>query len=560
MVRTHWRSVWRNGWLFSVALLFSFCVAVLSLTTPFFMLLVYDRVLSARSMETLYALFILAIGLIVGTAVLDYARRRVLARFAGRVQAELEVLLLRLPTQNTGKGSPHETGVEALDRLRGFVHSGSLLNIIDAFWLPLYIGAVYLMSPTIGGVAIIGLLVAVCIFLLGRFLCSHATAEAKSYQQQASNTVTKIKDASTWLSGSGSTASMTRWLLAQRAISRNASIRASDRTTAVTVTLSMLRSLLVVVVLSIAAGLVINNKLTIGGMVASVVLLNKVFTPFMAFLRSTPSLKEAIVSWRLITQSLAEQHQDRELRKKATLFAGPLLELRDVRVDSPLTEQVLIQDINLKVLQGEVVQILGEPNSGKTMLSEVIVSARAANRGIVLSQGHLLTSLSDSQFSSIFGYVPEIPKFLPGSISKAIAGPGFDIKSSEVERVAAVTGLNARVATLPNGYESVIDALGAPLGKTDRQLMALARALFNDPRLIVIDDPSSYLLKLFSDNKRGIVDAFLAAGGSLIIFSSGDVQFSWATQLFRISDRRLIPSQLENTDERVFLPESETPS
>ena len=225
-----------------------------------------------------------------------------------------------------------------------------------------------------------------------------------------------------------------------------------------------------------------------------------------------------------------------------------------------MTEQILIQDINLKVLQREVVQIVGEPNSGKTMLSEVIVSARAADRGIVLSQGHLLTSLNDRQFSSFVGYVPEIPKFLPGSISRAIAGPGFDIKSAEVERVAAAAGLNERVATLPNGYESVIDSLGTPLGKTDRQLMALARALFNDPRLIVIDDPSHYLLKLFLDSKRYIVDAFLAAGGSLIIFSSDHVQIPWATQLFRITDKRLIPDQLENTDKRVLLPKTETPS
>lgn len=538
----HWRSFFDHGWLLATALLFSFFVAVLSLTTPLFMLLVYDRVLSSGSVETLTALLILASVLIVGMSILDYARQRVLARFAGRFQADLEFSLLRLPDRRQMPGSSNATRLEALDRLRAFIHSGALLTVIDVIWLPLYLAAVFLMSPMIGSLALIGLIIASAIFAIGKFLGARSATHAERDQRKASNTMTKVKDASSWLPGFGVAHAFQDWLLRLRATSRVSAIWASDFAAATTVTLNMIRSLLTIVVLSAGAGLVMHNQLTVGGMVASVVLLNRVFAPFLTFLKGLPTVTTAVRHWREIGKLLSEPANNVRSKDVSSLFSGPLLELRSLCLSSPTTSQVLLQDVNLRISQGEIVEIIGAPNSGKTILAETIVSARAPDRGIVMAQGRQLTSLTTPELSKVIGFVPETPQFLPGSTLRAITGPSRELNSSRAESAAAMTGLHSRLATFHQGYDTVIDSLGAPLARSDRHLLALTRALFNDPRIIVIDEPSSQVLSHFAGAKREVVDSFLSSGGSLLLIGSATTKLPWPTRHLEIRNRRLVTS------------------
>ncbi len=176
---THWRVLWSNARLLYVAIFFSFVVTVLSLTIPFFMLLIYDRVLNARSLETLSTLVILAVLLLIAMGAIDYSRRRLLARFGGQLQERLEDHPLALPPQSTTAGVSKDLGVGDLDRLRGFMHSGAPLNIIDVAWVPLFVGAVFLRNSFLGWIAVIGILVLIAVHAVGRVLASHRRREAR---------------------------------------------------------------------------------------------------------------------------------------------------------------------------------------------------------------------------------------------------------------------------------------------------------------------------------------------------------------------------------------------
>ncbi len=539
----HWRTLWKHGWLLAATIIFSFLVAVLSLTLPFFMLLVYDRVLSSRSAQTLTALLLLSICLLVGMAALDFARRRVLARFAGLFQANLEAHLLDIPIHRRTPGTSRDICLEDLDRLRAFMHSGALLKIMDVLWLPLYLGAVFILSPMIGRLACVGLLIATIVFAVGKLLAVRTAKDAERASTLASNMMLRTKYASDWMPGLGINMVTKNWLLQQRAKSRDAVIRATDASTAIIVILNMMRSILAVVVLSAAAGLVMTGQLTVGGMVAVVVLLNRVYAPYVAFLRTTPAMRQAYASWKKISKMLSARPSLKFKSDAVRLFNGPLLEVSGLNLDNPMTGQALLEHANLRVESGEIVEVIGRTNSGKTLLSETIVGARQANRGTVLIRGHQVNSLTDAELRKLVGFVPEVLRFLPGSISSAVSGPVTTSVSTKVESAVAATGLHGRISALPDGYETIIDETGAPLGGADRLLLALARALFHDPRLVIIDGPSSHFLQTFAEGKREVVETFLSSGGSLMIFNEARSELPWDTRSLIIEGRKLLSIQ-----------------
>jgi len=541
--RAHWNALWAHSWMFGGVLFFSFLVAILSLALPFFMLLVYDRVLNARSLETLTALAILASMLIVGMGVLDYSRRRLLARYAAAFQQELEGQLIALPPRSTTINSRGSLGLSELDKLRQFVHSGSLLNVIDVFWLPVYFSIVFIMNPLIGWLAFIGILLLGATFFLGLGFSASRRHAAKMTSQDATQAIKTLERSGCWLGGQNLDIFAGDWLIGKRSHARVAAIRANDYTVATTVILSSIRWIFAILVISGGVTLVLSNKLTIGGMVASVVLLNRVFFPFIIFLKILPDLKKAIDSWNRIGSILNMQ------TNTASLVAienqcTPILELRDVTIAGDLTGEKIIKEINLKIMPSMVVQILGEPNSGKSILCDTLAWARRPAQGLILASGYRYSLLQPSQVAGQIGYVRELPLFLAGTIAQNISGLEHFGHSLSIEATARISSLHSYVSMLPDGYETLIDEMGSPLSRGNRELLALARALYHQPRLLIVDQPSDTLVQIFSNEGAGELLGFLQSGGSLILVGREEINLNVNSIIYRIKKNRLVYTKL----------------
>jgi ABC-type protease/lipase transport system fused ATPase/permease subunit len=535
----HWRAAWGYGWLFGSAVIFSFVASLLSLTLPLFMLLVYDRVLNSRSEATLVALMILAITMIVGMGIFDYARRRMFARFAAKLQAALEERVICLHKRQGADGVDPALGLSELDNLRGFLHSHNLINLIDAVWAPLFVGAVFLINPLLGWLCVSGLLIAALLHFAGRALNSHRRREVTVATRSAKRQFDVLRRATRTVGVNKQTSALIRGFIDSREYSRNVALFSHDRSVAFSVALSTLRSIVAIAALGLGATLVIERQITIGGMVASVVLINRVFFPFTAALRSGPALSAALADWHKIGTSI-ESSSPRGGGDLSEVSGAPLFELRSVFICPDNCEEPVLANVSLKIFEGEVIQIIGPSGSGKSLLCETLVWRRRPHRGLILGLGRRFSSLSPEQLGSMIGYVPEVQSFLPGTIAANISGIETGDHDPRLDEATLLVGLHDRIASLPDGYRTVIDELGAPLCRGDRELVGLASAIYGRPRVLIIDNPSDTTLESVGKLGAPALTEFLLGGGSLVVLARSPLQFSVPVRNFLIIDGQLI--------------------
>ena len=291
---------WSGGWLLGLAFLFSFFVTLLMLTPPMFMLLIYDRVLTSRSQESLVALFGLVVLLLVLMGLFDYSRRRILARFGARLQQRLEARVLEAVEARAPRGRQggSTSGTKELDGLRSFFHSGSLVAVFDFIWAPIFLGAVFLFHPLLGWVAATGVAVLFATAGLRAAFSRHLAEDAEAASGQVGRVSRHIQDSRRTVVAQGMAAPMLEGWLAARRRSRDMAIVLNDRVGWFTTITRQLRLLFQAMTLALGAYLVLGGQLTVGGMVASVVLLGRVFRPVESFLANLPDVRRAASQWR----------------------------------------------------------------------------------------------------------------------------------------------------------------------------------------------------------------------------------------------------------------------
>lgn len=535
---THWRVFWSNAWLLGFAVCVSGLVALLSLTLPIFMLQVYDRVINARSENTLWVLASLAIFLLIGMGVLDYARKRILARFAARLQAQLEPHLVVSGAGQSGDSTGGGLGTSDIDALRSFAHSGGILTLVDALWVPLFVFVLFILSPVFGTLALAG-----CATLA---LLHYAEGWIAAYRWKLSGLASNgVRQISRSLSQKGLIqrgqligTSAAETFVAKRSDSRNAAVYASDISTAFRTSSATLKFILSILALALGAKLVLQSALTIGGMVASVVLLSRVFSPFQAFLQVMPGVKAARRNWANIGAALAEATAP-GARAIIPDAASPALALDDVTITGEMEKTPVLRGITLDIPRREITEIVGPIASGKTLLAETLSGLRRPSDGKIAALGARYDALKGGALGEVVGYVPEIPVFFSGTIKENIAGFPGQLDRDAAQTAARLAGVDQAISALPRGYDTQIDEFGTPLSRGLRDLIALARALYSAPLVLICDEPSPTLIEAFDPQNSQEINAFFEKGGALVLLSRRPFHLSQSGVYFELSNKTL---------------------
>jgi ABC-type protease/lipase transport system fused ATPase/permease subunit len=368
------RAALRKGsFLLWVTFILSFFVNVLQLAGPLFIILIYDRVLTSRSEETLFALFFMVAILIVTLGLLDYARKRLVARFAAQFQERLEHTILGAARQNAmfpeGKAKP-AVGLDEADILRGFFHSGGLIAVMDFLWAPMFVAVVFLLHPTLGYVCVAGLAVMTALtfiriaFAGGREDCHNAASKRVGDLKKmvtASREAMRGQDMSPGFKA--------RWMRA-REEGRDTAIALRDWSALFDQMSSTTLLLVRYGVLATGAWLVLNGKLTVGAMVACAFLVTRVLIPVNRFAGMLPSIFRALDNWKRLRKTLAGWDS-------ATAAPFPTdapsrrvrLAIRGLSVRSPLTNALALKQLGLELAPGTMAEILGASGAGKTRFS-----------------------------------------------------------------------------------------------------------------------------------------------------------------------------------------------
>jgi ATP-binding cassette subfamily C protein len=526
--------------LLVAAVVFSIFVNLLMLTGPLYMLQVYDRVLGSRSEATLVALSILVIFLFLAMGLLDHARARILARIGARLQAGLDrrVFEAALTRASVLPGDPLAMSAQRdLHAIQQFWSSPVASALMDMPWTPVFLAAIFIFHPTLGWLAIAGGTVLICMALVNQKVGKAPVLRANSANIMAEHMAERLKSEAELLRALGMTdAAFCRWSEA-RTEALSTSMASSDMAGAFNSTTRTLRLFLQSAILGLGAWLVLQGQMTAGAMTAGSIIMGRALAP----------IEQAIGQWAILTRAregrahLVQLLSLQPPEPKRTALPRPkaLLEVEGVSVMLPGTPAPILRNISFRLEPGQALGIIGPSGAGKSTLGRALVGALRPLAGKIRLDGAELTHYDPDILGSYIGYLPQTVTLFDATVSENIARLSPHPDAAKVIAAAHAAAAHDMIQRLAKGYDTRLSASGAQLSGGQIQRLGLARALYGDPVLLVLDEPNSNLDNDGSVALNTAIRRIKGAGGSVIVIAHRPAAIQECDMLLMLEEGQL---------------------
>lgn len=508
-----------RGILIGIAL-FSAISNVLMLTGSFFMLQVYDRVLPSRSVPTLVALTVLVVILFAAQGILDFIRGRLLVRTAivldealsGRVYEAAVQIPLRL-----GSRLDATQPVRDLDSVRSFLSSAGPVALFDLPWVLLYLGIIYLFHPLLGLVAFAGALLLTALTFLTEVRTRGPLKAATEYSIARHRlTDASVRNAEVLAANGLSRRLASRWREANRAFI-NEQQRASDMAGGFGSISRVLRMMLQSGVLAVGAWLVISQQATAGIIIAGAILTARALAPVDLAIANWQSFVRARQSWQRLGGLLAQLPAAKPLMRLPAPTGGFRVESASV---APPGEQTLtVHDVTFALTSCQGLGVIGPSGSGKSSLARAMVGVWPLMRGRISLDRATLDQWSPEDLGRHIGYLPQDVELFAGTVAENIGRFDEEADAEAILAAARLAAVHDLIVSLPKGYETRIGEPGAELSPGQQQRIGLARALYGDPFLVVLDEPDASLDRDGQQALGRAIAGVRARGGIVVVIS-----------------------------------------
>lgn len=499
---------------------FSFFVNMLMLTGPLYMLNVYDRVLGSRSLETLIALSVLVAFLYGCMGILDFVRGRVMGRLGARFQARLDrrvfSAVLKATTLNR---APREaaTGLRDLEAVQRLITSPALMALFDLPWSPLFFIGIFVFHPLMGVLALGGAFVLLLVALANQTSTKRPLERANASSFASENLGAQIRNESEMVHSLGMRgASFDRWQIA-RGASLDASISASDRAGTFTSMTKAFRLFLQSAMLGLGAYLVLQGELTPGAMIAGSILLGRGLAPIEQIVGQWAVFQKGREGWHNMAALLGnipvDQPRTNLPKPAARLIAD------NVTVVPPGGQQATLRTISFTVEPGQAVGIIGTSGAGKSTLARALTGVWKPAGGKIRLDGAALDQYDPDVLGQYIGYLPQRVQLFDGTIKENIARMSLTPDDAMVVAAAKKADAHEMILRLPDGYDTRVSATGGQLSGGQIQRVGLARAMYGDPVVLVLDEPNSNLDNMGSAALNSAVEQQKAAGGIVFVMA-----------------------------------------
>ena len=506
--------------LFASVGLFSIFVNLLMLTGPLFMLQVYDRVLGSRSEATLVAMFVLVGFLYLLMGFLDHARGRVLAR----VGAEFQTVLDRRVFEAVLKRSvvPMErsrpaTGLRDLESVQRLMSSPALFAVFDMPWVPIFMAAIFLFHPWLGWLGLAGAVLIISLTFFNQWLTRKPVNEANMKSAQAEGFAQSIREEGEVIQGLGMRgAVLSRWR-ENRDQALESQISASDKTGTFSTASKSFRMFLQSAMLALGAYLVLQGELTPGAMIAGSILLGRALAPVEQAIAQWPNVIRAREGWSNLTELLEKTPVD----PVRTELPRPraIMEAQQITVVPPGEQVATLRMLSFRIEPGQAMGVIGPSGAGKSTLARAILGIWRPASGKVRLDGASLDNYDNDALGSYIGYLPQDVTLFNGSIAENIARMSTQPDPALVVEAAKKAGAHDMILKMPAGYDTQITAGSGRLSGGQKQRIGLARAMYGDPVLLVLDEPNSNLDSAGSEALNAAIRQMKAENKSVIIMA-----------------------------------------
>lgn len=516
---------------FLAAGLFSLVINLVLLAPSLYMLQVFDRVLSTRSVETLVMLsLITALALLLMFA-LDLVRARLLALLGALFERTVGRRTLQqvLDEVSTPAAAAHQHALRDVGVLRAFLSGPGIVALFDAPWMPIYLVVIALFSPVLGLLALASAAVLVLLTWINERATRAGLEQAQQQMRDAGQFVDGVMRNTEVVHALGMAPAVARrWeglsgtlQLRQLGIQRIAGLIGSGT--------RFFRQSVQVVMMAAAAWLVIQQQASPGVMIAVTIILGRALAPVEQLVAQWKPLVEARVAWQRLNALLGREEAQ---RFAALPEPSGAIAVEGLTYVPPGAQKPVVRQVSVEIAAGEVLALIGPSGSGKSTLARLLLGVLPPSAGVVRLDGAALAQWDPDRLGRHLGYLPQDVALFAGTIAENIARLG-DPHSDEVVLAAQRAQVHDLIVRLPKGYDTPVGEAGRFLSGGQRQRIGLARAFFGSPRIIVLDEPNAHL---DNDGEQALARAIAetrARGTTVVLITQ-------RTQILSVADRIMV--------------------
>lgn len=520
---------------------FSLVVNLLMLTPTLYMLQVFDRVMVSQSEMTLLVVSLITLFLFAMMAFGEWARSRLLVRTGVKLDEALSERVFRssflsyLQPQlaDPAKAFGH------LITLRQFLTGQGVFAVFDSPWVPIYTGVLFMLHPWLG-------IMATCFAIVQTLIAWYGNKVSRAPQLQAGRAVgraqyfmqSKLRNFEVVAAMGMFEGLYRRW----RDLNDQAMLQSgqAQQDSAVVMALSkFVRYAQQTFSLAIGAWLVIRGEISPGAMIAANVLTTRALAPIDLLVQSWPAFLSSREAYTRLRELLGFEPPGRS-REMVQPPRGAL-SVRDVVAHAPGRERPVIAGISLDIEPGQVTVMMGPSGSGKSTLARVMLGIWPLTSGQVQLDGERIEQWTRESLGPHIGYLPQDIELFEGTIADNIARSG-ELDSGKVIEAAQAAGLHQMILRFAKGYDTPVGQAGGFLSGGQRQRIGLARALYGQPSLVILDEPNA---NLDDEGERALmmaVQTLKAAGKTVLLITHRPGAVRFADQLVLLKDGELMAS------------------
>ena len=513
-----WLHVFGNNGRVAVStIFFSFVLNVLALTGSLFMLQVYDRVLPSGSVPTLVALGLIVLALYAYYGVLDYVRSRIFVRVGRKVEEGLRdrvfdaMSTLSLNKANVVGSQP----VHDLNTVRQFISGQGPLAYFDMPYVPLYLLVVFLLHWVLGVVSTISAIIIFGLALLAeRSTRGPSVAATQATTKAMAMTEETRRNAEALFSLGMKGAMRERWSKLQSEALEHQT-RANDAGSSYSTFSRVFRLVIQSAILGTGAWLAVKHEISSGSIIAASIIMGRALAPIEQAVAGWQQFLGARKAYERLTRILSQVPAERQ-RMKLPNPQG-LVEVEAATVMLPGSDKPILQNISFRVQPGQGLGIIGPTGAGKSTMARALVGLTPLARGAVRLDGATPDQRDSDEHGRLIGYLPQDVQIFDGTVAENISRFSPAPDPAKIVEAATLANIHDFVMRLPQGYDTPLMEGGSRLSAGQRQRLALARALFGDPVMLVMDEPNSNLDSEGEVALDRAIRTALARGASVIV-------------------------------------------